>query len=159
MKKIFASLAILAVSASCLTGCFDLKEEAYSEILQESFNPTDQDVAALLASSYSEFGAFMDWYGIFDAQEEGADVVITPARPNGWVDGGVYQRMHEHSWYADDPGSPSSLYYYAFTGINAANRVMDQVKDGTLNTGDLHDYIIDELWEIPDIIRRVNGEQ
>ena len=145
MKKIFASLSILAVSAFCLTGCFDLKEEAYSEILQESFVPTDQDVAALLASSYSEFGAFMDWYGMFDAQEEAADVVITPARPNGWVDGGVYQRMHEHSWYADDPGSPASLYYYAFTGINAANRVMDQVKDGTLNTGDLKDAILDEL--------------
>ena len=145
MKKTISTIAILAVSASCFTACFDLKEEAYSEILQESFVPTDQDVAALLASSYSEFGAFMDWYGMFDAQEEAADVVITPARPNGWVDGGVYQRMHEHSWYADDPGSPASLYYYAFTGINAANRVMDQVKDETLNTGDLKDAILDEL--------------
>ena len=145
MKKIFSTIAILAVSASCFTACFNLDEVAYSEILQESFEPTDQDVAALLASSYSEFGAFMDWYGMFDAQEEAADVVITPARPNGWVDGGVYQRMHEHSWYADDPGSPASLYYYAFTGINAANRVMDQVKDGSLNTGDLKDAILDEL--------------
>ena len=145
MKKILSSIAILAVSATCLTGCFNLEEIAYSEITQESFNPTDQDVVALLASSYSEFGAFMDWYGMFDAQEESADVVITPARPNGWVDGGVYQRMHEHTWYADDPGSPSSLYYYAFTGINAANRVLDQVRDGSLNTGDLKDNIIDEL--------------
>jgi len=145
MKKILSSIAILAVSATCLTGCFNLDEIAYSEITQDSFNPTDQDVVALLASSYSELGAFMDWYGMFDAQEEAADVVITPARPNGWVDGGVYQRMHEHTWYADDPGSPSSLYGYAFTGINAANRVLDQVKDGSLNTGDLKDNIIDEL--------------
>ena len=92
MKKIFSSIAILAVSATCFTACFNLDEVAYSEILQESFVPNEQDVAALLASSYSEFGAFMDWYGMFDAQEEAADVVITPARPNGWVDGGVYQR-------------------------------------------------------------------
>ena len=127
MKKIVASLSILAVSAFCLTGCFDLKEEAYSEILQESFEPTDQDVAALLASSYSEFGAFMDWYGMFDAQEEAADVVITPARPNGWVDGGVYQRMHEHSWYADDPGSPASLYYYA--SCTAACKTSSGIED------------------------------
>lgn len=145
MKKILSSVAILAVSASCLTGCFNLDEIAYSEITQDSFHPTDQDVVALLASSYSEFGAMMDWYGMFDAQEEAADVIITPARPNGWVDGGVYQRMHEHTWYADDPGSPSSLYYYAFTGINAANRVLDQVKDESLNTGDLKENIIDEL--------------
>lgn len=145
MKKIFSSIAILAVSATCFTACFNLDEVAYSEILQESFVPNEQDVAALLASSYSEFGAFMDWYGMFDAQEEAADVVITPARPNGWVDGGVYQRMHEHTWYADDPGSPSSLYYYAFTGINAANRVMDQIKDGSLNAGELEEYALDEL--------------
>ena len=145
MKKIFSSIAILAVSATCFTACFNLDEVAYSEILQESFVPNEQDVAALLASSYSEFGAFMDWYGMFDAQEEAADVVITPARPNGWVDGGVYQRMHEHTWYADDPGSPSSLYNYAFTGINAANRVMDQIKDGSLNAGELEEYALDEL--------------
>ena len=145
MKRILSTIALVAASATMFTGCFNLDEEAYGEILMEDFEPTDQDVAALLASSYSEFGAMMDWYGMFDAQEEAADVVITPARPNGWVDGGVYQRMHEHTWYADDPGSPSSLYYYAFTGINAANRVMDQILDGTLNTGDLHDYILDEL--------------
>ena len=53
MKKILSTIAILAVSASCFTACFNLDEVAYSEILQESFEPTDQDVAALLASSYS----------------------------------------------------------------------------------------------------------
>ncbi|MGN0195180.1 MAG: RagB/SusD family nutrient uptake outer membrane protein [Candidatus Cryptobacteroides sp.] len=145
MKKISFSILALAAAAVVTTGCFDLEEKAYSEIVQKDFVPTDQDVAALLASSYSEFGAMMDWYGMFDAQEEAADVVITPARPNGWVDGGVYQRMHEHTWNADDPGSPASLYGYCFSGINAANRVLDQVKDGSLPCGELEDEVINEL--------------
>ncbi len=128
-----------------LTGCFDLEEHAYSEVVQKDFAPTDQDVVALLANAYSEFGAFMDWYGMFDAQEEAADVIITPTRPNGWDDGGVYKRMHWHKWTSDDPGSPASLYYYAFQGINSANKVLDQLKDGSLPAGDLKDAAIDEL--------------
>lgn len=128
-----------------LTGCFDLEEHAYSEVVKKDFTPTDQDVVALLSKSYSEFGAFMDWYGIFDCMEEAADVIITPTRPNGWDDGGVYKRMHWHKWTSEDPGSPASLYYYAFSGINSANKVLDQLKDGSLPAGDLTESAIDEL--------------
>ena len=141
-------LSLLTVPALALTGCFNLDEQAYSEIVQESFVPRDQDVAALLASSYSELGTFFDWYGMFDVQEEPADVVITPVRPNGWDDGGVYQRMHAHTWKDEDTGSPDVLYSTCYTGINNANRVLDQVIDGSLPCGDLTDYIIDELHAI-----------
>ena len=130
------------------TSCFNLEEHAFSEVVQKDFTPTDQDVVALLANAYSPFGAFMDWYGFFDCMEEAADVVITPTRPNGWDDGGVYKRMHWHKWTAEDPGSPASLYYSAFSGINSANKVLDQLKDGSLPAGDLTEAAIDELKAI-----------
>lgn len=145
MKKIIKSLFAFAAASVMLTGCFDLEEHAYSEVVSKDFEPTDQDVVALLALSYSEFGAFMDWYGMFDCFEESADVIITPTRPNGWDDGGVYKRMHWHKWNSEDPGSPASLYYYAFSGINSANKVLDQLKDGSLPAGDLTEAAIDEL--------------
>ena len=145
MKKIFNSILALGAASVMLTGCFDLEEHAYSEVVKKDFSPSDQDVVALLSKSYSEFGAFMDWYGIFDCMEEAADVIITPTRPNGWDDGGVYKRMHWHKWSAEDPGSPASLYYYAFSGINSANKVLDQLKDGSLPAGDLTELAIDEL--------------
>ncbi len=145
MKNYIKTIVALGAASFMVASCFDLEEHAYSEVVQKDFKPTDQDVVALLANSYSEFGAFMDWYGMFDAQEEAADVVITPTRPNGWDDGGVYKRMHWHKWTSDDPGSPASLYYYAFQGINAANKVLDQLKDGSLPAGDLTESAIDEL--------------
>ena len=145
MKKIVRTILAFAAATAMFTGCFNLEENAYSEIVQKDFEPTDQDVVALLALSYSEFGAFMDWYGMFDCQEEAADVIITPTRPNGWDDGGVYKRMHYHKWNSEDPGSPASLYYYAFSGINSANKVLDQLKDGSLPAGDLTAAAIDEL--------------
>jgi hypothetical protein len=73
MKKIFNILSIFAASTLAFTGCFNLEEEAFSEVVQEQFVQSDQDVAALLASTYSEFGSFFDWYGMFDAQEEPCD--------------------------------------------------------------------------------------
>lgn len=145
MKKIFNSIIALGAASMMLTGCFNLEEHAFSEVVKKDFVPTDQDVVALLSASYSEFGAFMDWYGIFDALEESADVIITPTRPNGWDDGGVYKRMHWHKWTSEDPGSPASLYYYAFSGINSANKVLDQLKDGSLPAGNLTEAAIDEL--------------
>jgi hypothetical protein len=43
------------------------------------------------------------WVGNFDSQEECSDIVVTPARPNGWVDGGIYRAMHEHIWNSERP--------------------------------------------------------
>ena len=147
MKKILSTIAILAVSASCLTGCFKLDETAYSEIVQKDFVATDQDVAAYLASAYTELAFFWDWQGLFDAMEEPADVVITPVRPNGWDDGGTYQRMHKHTW-DDQEWQPANPYETAYTAINNCNRVLGQIESDALPTGDKKAAIVAELRAI-----------
>ncbi|MCQ2174782.1 MAG: RagB/SusD family nutrient uptake outer membrane protein [Bacteroidales bacterium] len=131
MKKIKNIALALAASMTMLTGCFDLTEEAFSEIVQESFTPSEQDVASLLASAYTPLAFFFDWQGLFDAMEEPADVVITPVRPNGWDDGGTYQRMHKHTWSAEE-WQPWNVYETGFTGVNNCNRVLGQLEDGSL---------------------------
>ena len=144
MKKIFSSIAIFALAATCFTGCFNLDEVPYSEILQEKFTPSDQDVAAYLASAYTELAYWFDWQGGFDAQEEPADVIITPVRPNGWDDGGTYQRMHKHTWDAEE-WQPWNTYETCISGINNCNRVKDQIESGALNAGDAAEAMVDEL--------------
>lgn len=143
-KKITYSLLALVAASGLFTGCFNLDEVPYSEILQERFEPSEQDVAAYLASAYTELAYWFDWQGGFDAQEEPADVVITPVRPNGWDDGGTYQRMHQHRWDAEE-WQPWNTYETCFSGINNCNRVKDQVESGALNAGDARDAMIDEL--------------
>ena len=147
MKKILSTIAILAVSAACLSGCFKLEEKAYSEIVQKDFVPTDQDVAAYLASAYTELAFFWDWQGLFDAMEEPADVVITPVRPNGWDDGGTYQRMHKHTW-DDEEWQPANPYETSYTAINNCNRVLGQIESDALPTGELKESIVAELRAI-----------
>jgi hypothetical protein len=74
--------------------------------------------------------------GYFDLQEEPGDCIITPTRPNGWDDGGTYRRMHQHEWTSEQ-WQPQNTYETCYSGINSANRILDQVKEDRLPTGDL----------------------
>jgi len=147
MKKILSTIAMIAAAATMFTGCFNLDEEAFSEVVQKDFTPSEQDVAALTASAYTPLAAWFAWYGIFDSLEEPADVVITPVRPNGWEDGGTYIRMHKHTWDSQQ-GQPGALWSYCYEGINNANRVLSQVESGELETGDEKEAITAELKSI-----------
>lgn len=141
-----AALAACFMTTS-LSSCFDLEEEVFSEVTEDSFIPTEKDVAALMASAYSPLTFIFDWQGYFDLQEESADVIITPTRPNGWDDGGVYRRMHQHTWTSES-WQPWNTYLIAYEGINNANRVKDQVESGALPVGELKDATVAELRAI-----------
>ena len=148
MKKMkYGIFALLACSTMTLTGCFNLDEEPYSEITEESFVPTEQDAAALMAKAYTPLNFIFNWYGYFDLQEEPGDIIITPTRPNGWDDGGVYRAMHQHTWH-DQSGQPGNTHWYCYSGINTANRVKTQLDEDALPVGDLKEPMIAELRAI-----------
>ena len=85
-----------------------------------------------------------DWQGYFDVQEESADAIVTPQRPNGWVDGGTYQRMHKHEWTSED-WQPWNLWNNCYKGINTANRVMYQIQSGQIPMTVGKDALLAEL--------------
>lgn len=130
MKSIYI-WGISLLSLCLFTGCFDLDEEVYSEITEASFVPNEQDIASILSKAYRPMTGFYDWYGEFDAQEEPADVILTPERPGGWVDGGIYLRNHQHKWTPRD-GHVTGPYGRSINGINAANRIVAQIEAGEL---------------------------
>jgi len=131
MKKFKIGLLILAVAATIgFTGCFNLDEKAYDEITEDSFKPSEEDIVALLGSTYVPLQYIMSWQGLFDAQEEPGDIIITPVRPNGWDDGGTYQRMHKHTWTTTE-WQHWCTYNECFKGINKANKLYDQIAANT----------------------------
>src|SRR5919106_1679207 len=114
LKQYAAALAVVAVLGGA--GCTDLTETPYTEVTEANFNPTAADLAALMGPAYTPLRAmWMSWYGMVDFQEETADELLTPVRPNGWYDGGVYIRLHEHRW-DDAQGQPNGLWGNAFAG-------------------------------------------
>ncbi|MDR2808959.1 MAG: RagB/SusD family nutrient uptake outer membrane protein [Tannerellaceae bacterium] len=139
--------SLCGVALLMLTGCFNLDENVYSEVTESTFIPTEKDVSALLATAYSPLTYIMNWQGYFDLQEEPGDCIITPKRPNGWDDAGTYRRMHQHLWTPEE-WQPQNTYETAYSGINSANRVLDQVKADILPTGEFKEVTIAELRAI-----------
>lgn len=84
------------------------------------------------------------WNGVARAEMLSTDQDVIPARPNGWVDGGVYKRMHQHKWTSEDE-IPLQSWVRTYDGINACNRVLYQIESGQIQLGDRETTIISEL--------------
>jgi hypothetical protein len=82
--------------------------------------------------------------GFFRTQEISADAIVIPARPNGWVDGGIYRRMHEHKWTAQE-GNANDNWNNAFGGITNCNRVIFQVESGQIPVPEGKELLLAEL--------------
>jgi hypothetical protein len=112
--------------------CTDLSEEVYSDLVAEDFQPTADDAIAILGPAYTNLREVLFyWHGYFDTQEECADIIVTPQRPNGWVDGGVYRAMHEHIWDSEQSHS-TRVWNRSYAGINHTNRAIYQIESGNL---------------------------
>lgn len=136
-------MAGLALSAA--PSCTKLKDTPYTSIVSNQLKPTDETVAALLGAAYSNWRFVMlDWDGLWRAQELSADQQVIPGRPNGWVDGGVYRRIHEHKWTADE-GIVTNTWTRTFSGITNCNRLIYQIESGLIPLNEDKDAVLAEL--------------
>ncbi|QBQ43078.1 RagB/SusD family nutrient uptake outer membrane protein [Sphingobacterium psychroaquaticum] len=124
--------ALVGFGLLSFNSCTDLSEEVFSEVLEKEYQPQERDLPTILAPVYASFRNLMfGWQGYFDLQEESADHIITPVRPNGWDDAGTYRRMHQHTWTTIQ-WQPYNTWQQAYSSITKANRVIMQIEDGTL---------------------------
>ncbi|HVU58687.1 MAG TPA: RagB/SusD family nutrient uptake outer membrane protein [Puia sp.] len=128
--KLFWSLLIVAVATT--SGCTKLKSTSYNQIVASDFVPGSSDLAALSGAAYVDWrGLLLQWNTLYRAQEVSGDEMLTPARPNGWVDGGVYRRIHEHKWTTDDD-IVINVWTRTYQGITNCNRIIYQVQSGKI---------------------------
>jgi len=132
MKKLkyiaYVKLASIAMLLAGISSCTDLKDTSYNQIISSEFVPTSSDLPALTGAPYVDWrGLLLQWNTLYRAQEVSGDEMLTPARPNGWVDGGVYRRIHEHKWTTDDD-IVINVWTRAYQGITNCNRIIYQVQ-------------------------------
>ncbi|MDW7695996.1 RagB/SusD family nutrient uptake outer membrane protein [Flammeovirgaceae bacterium SG7u.111] len=114
---ITAALAIIGLVCSCT----NLEESPYDVLTDKDLGGSPEVLEALTAPVYTSLTDVMfGWIGYFDMQAECADIIVTPARPNGWVDGGTYRAMHMHNWNAFQ-AHPSGLWSRAYSALNILN--------------------------------------
>ena len=140
-----AGAALFTFSFSLFTSCTELDETSYNSIIADGFQPKNDDLGSLLASAYVPWRkTFLLWNGVARAQMLSADQDVIPARPNGWVDGGIYKRMHQHKWTSEDD-IPLQSWVRTYDGINSCNRVLYQIESGQINLGDKQTTFVSEL--------------
>lgn len=147
MKKLVSNILITGLSlAVVLSSCTDLTETVYDEVTEENFRPDTDDLTAVIAPVYAAARGMFANRAYFWTQEETADAMLTPARPNGWWDGGQYYRMHTHDWTPVEE-QISSVWESCFNGINAANRVIHQIESEIvpIRDSDQRERIIAEI--------------
>lgn len=131
MKNLTNSIKVFVfvILAFTVASCTDLTEAPYDEVTQENFNPEQEDIPSLIAPAYTNLrGMWMQW-GYIDVQGEPSDIFVTPRRPDGWYDGGIYVRFHTHTW-DETQRDVAGLWDNLYSGINAINRVIYQVESG-----------------------------
>jgi hypothetical protein len=145
LNKYFIAIAMAGAGLVSMSACTKLKDKAYTTIISGQFNPTDDDLASLLGAAYSNWRfVLLDWDGLWRAQELSADQEVIPARPNGWVDGGVYKRIHEHKWTADE-GIVVNTWNRTYAGITNCNRIIYQIESGLIPVANNKESTLAEL--------------
>ena len=123
---IFVILTIAAIS------CTQLDDTSYNSIISKEFTPSTTDLAALTGAPYVNWRQLLlEWNCLYRAEECSADEEVIPERPNGWVDAGVYRRLHEHKWTTDDD-VVINVWTDAYQGITNCNRIIYQVRDSII---------------------------
>jgi hypothetical protein len=140
-----ACAALFTIPCSLFNSCTKLDETSYNSIIADGFQPQNDDLGSLLASAYVPWRkTFLLWNGVARAQMLSADQDVIPARPNGWVDGGIYKRMHQHKWTSEDD-IPLQSWVRTYDGINSCNRVLYQIESGQIDLGDKQTAFVSEL--------------
>lgn len=136
-KSTSTALPLIGTLILASGACIDLTETVFDEVTEENFKPTESDLGSLVAPAYTALAdMYMGWYGWVDvAQEEPADVLVTPERVNGWWDGGVYFRQHQHSWGLNS-WTFNHTWSRVFSSINTVNRVIFQIESGVIPVED-----------------------
>src|ERR1035437_4958367 len=125
-------IAIIAFLMVVFTACTKLKDTSFNQVISSEFVPTSADIVALTGAPCVEWRCLLlQWNTVYRAQEVSGDEMLTPERNGGWVDGGVYRRIHEHRWTTDDD-VVINIWTRAYQGVTNCNRVIYQVQAGLI---------------------------
>ncbi|KAA6336125.1 RagB/SusD family nutrient uptake outer membrane protein [termite gut metagenome] len=123
--KLFISLLIVSGTFSCSN---DLTEKVFSSVTEQSYNYTVKDFYPVIGSIYPPLRSVCSHSGYFGAQEVTADAIVMPPNASGWDDGGVYRRMHYHTWNSEQD-HVSGMWSWFYRGILLCNNVIDQIEN------------------------------
>lgn len=146
-KKLFIISGLLSIFAIGFYSCTKLANKDYSTIVASQFNPDSSDIAALTGAAYTNWRPLQlgrSANSIFRTNEISGDETVIPSRPNGWVDGGIYARVHQHKWTSDEDNC-YQIWNNAYAGITNCNRLLYQIDSSIIPITSRKENLVAEL--------------
>jgi hypothetical protein len=116
------------------TSCTEFKHDSWNSIVSSTFIVQSEDeVGYLVGNAYVPWRrAMLLFDGIVRTQQLTADSDLIPFRYGiGWDDGGLYQRLHFHTWTVQD-NAPREAWNLTYGGINVCNRLLGDIESGKM---------------------------
>ncbi|WP_268034277.1 RagB/SusD family nutrient uptake outer membrane protein [Algoriphagus sp. PAP.12] len=127
MKKNIKNILLLAPALLMLSSCWELDQEVLDGVTQEQVDASSEDptlIAVLKASAYSRIvGSWGAHNSIWSINEVSSDEMAVPQKGADWEDGGLWLRMHRHTWGTSEDAFNNS-WTYCYTAIGEINNLM-----------------------------------
>lgn len=128
LHKYKSKIAVSCFIILMTSGCTKLDESLYDRVTSQNFLQTKEDVIRDFLRSFEHGYWSVGGNGLYFAQELPADEFMTPNRDNAdWFDGGLYQRLHYHTWTIQD-WYTSGMWQALFQGINLATNSLEDIE-------------------------------
>lgn len=149
-----------------LGSCWELEQEVLDGVTPEdvanSENPILIDV--LKASAYSRIvGSWGSHNSIWSINEVSSDEMAIPQKGADWEDGGLWLRMHRHTWQPSDEAFNNS-WNYCFSAIGEINNLIVSFPDVDLLVAELkvlralnYLWLIDSFGNVPIVTEASSG--
>ncbi len=129
--KIIIKITILSVFLFVVDSCNDLSETVYTDITEDSYTYSEDDISAVIGPVYSNMRDLMGYRNFQGLEETTSDQLVMPANASGWDDGGIYKKLHLHTW-TSEAVQIGNLWNTLYKGAIHANRIIEQIEDGTI---------------------------
>ncbi|MFC4212471.1 RagB/SusD family nutrient uptake outer membrane protein [Pedobacter lithocola] len=144
MKKIIKTITLTALVGLTFSCNNNLDEEVFSDVTQKTYEYKNayQAIGIVYANMRGLFG-HTNYYMI---QETTSDELVMPANASGWDDGGIFKRMHLHTWNSENP-QLANMWDALYRGVTNANRVIEQLEKGVVPvpTGVTREQLVAEM--------------
>lgn len=128
MKTSIKSIFIAAILCGMFGCSNNLDEKVYSSVTQQSYTYTTDDFDPVVANIYRYIRTFTDHWGFFTAQEVTGDCIVLAPNASGWDDGGVYRRMHYHTWNSQQE-HVNNMWNNLYRGALICNNIINQIEE------------------------------
>ena len=166
MLKYISKICLLVPVVFLLGSCWELDQEVLDGVTPEdvanSNNPELIDV--LKASAYSRIvGSWGGHNSIWSIYEVASDEMAIPQKGADWEDGGLWLRMHRHTWGPSDEAFNNS-WNYCFTAIGEINNLIISFPDVEALNAELkvlraltYLWLIDSFGNVPIVTEESTG--